>query len=202
MATTSSSVPSSARSTTIRTTLINIPARLAFSAGTYTFHLPANSRREAVHDDVRQHPGPTPSGLPDPLIVRHPRSDQRHPDTPMTDRAIPATRRSAASPSRSTGSSCPGRTAARAVRRLLSSRAPNGSCIRAPIRVICGGNHNAPARGVAGYKVRTSSCAITFRGPLIGLSWATNRGLIRAQRQVSDPGVNPRWLLPATLGER
>ena len=35
-----------ARTATIRTTLINIPARLAFSAGTYTLHLPANSRRE------------------------------------------------------------------------------------------------------------------------------------------------------------
>lgn len=35
-----------ARTATIRTKLINIPARLAFSAGTYTLHLPANSRRE------------------------------------------------------------------------------------------------------------------------------------------------------------
>ena len=35
-----------ARTTTIRATLINIPARLAFSAGSYTLHLPANSRRE------------------------------------------------------------------------------------------------------------------------------------------------------------
>ena len=35
-----------ARTATIRATLINIPARLAFSAGTYTLHLPANSRRE------------------------------------------------------------------------------------------------------------------------------------------------------------
>ena len=35
-----------ARTATIRTKLINIPARLAFSAGSYTLHLPANSRRE------------------------------------------------------------------------------------------------------------------------------------------------------------
>src|SRR5450755_3165985 len=35
-----------ARTATIRTKLINIPARLASSAGTYTLHLPANSRRE------------------------------------------------------------------------------------------------------------------------------------------------------------
>ena len=35
-----------ARTATIRTKLMNIPARLAFSAGTYTLHLPANSRRE------------------------------------------------------------------------------------------------------------------------------------------------------------
>jgi hypothetical protein len=37
-----------ARTTTIRATLINIPARVAFSAMTYTLHLPANSRREAA----------------------------------------------------------------------------------------------------------------------------------------------------------
>ena len=37
-----------ARTTTIRATLINIPARVAFSASTYTLHLPANSRREAA----------------------------------------------------------------------------------------------------------------------------------------------------------
>ena len=35
-----------ARTATIRTKLINIPARLAFSAGTHTLHLPATSRRE------------------------------------------------------------------------------------------------------------------------------------------------------------
>jgi hypothetical protein len=35
-----------ARTATIRSTVINIPARLAFSAGSYTLHLPANSRRE------------------------------------------------------------------------------------------------------------------------------------------------------------
>ena len=35
-----------ARTATIRTNLINIPARLAYSAGAYTLHLPANSRRE------------------------------------------------------------------------------------------------------------------------------------------------------------
>ena len=35
-----------ARTATIRNALINIPARLAFSAGSYTLHLPANSRRE------------------------------------------------------------------------------------------------------------------------------------------------------------
>jgi hypothetical protein len=35
-----------ARTTTIRSQLINIPARVAFSALTYTLHLPANSRRE------------------------------------------------------------------------------------------------------------------------------------------------------------
>jgi len=35
-----------ARTGTIRTKLINIPARVSFSAGTYTLHLPANSRRE------------------------------------------------------------------------------------------------------------------------------------------------------------
>jgi hypothetical protein len=37
-----------ARTTTIRSQLINIPARVAFSALTYTLHLPANSRREAA----------------------------------------------------------------------------------------------------------------------------------------------------------
>jgi hypothetical protein len=36
-----------ARTATIRTKLINIPARIAFSARSYTLHLPANSRREA-----------------------------------------------------------------------------------------------------------------------------------------------------------
>jgi len=35
-----------ARTGTIRTTLINIPARVSHSARTYTLHLPANSRRE------------------------------------------------------------------------------------------------------------------------------------------------------------
>jgi hypothetical protein len=49
-----------ARTTTIRTTLINIPARLAFSAGTYTLHLPANSRRETpfmtMYDNVQAPP--------------------------------------------------------------------------------------------------------------------------------------------------
>ena len=36
-----------ARTATIRSRLINIPARVAYSAGTYTLHLPANSRNEA-----------------------------------------------------------------------------------------------------------------------------------------------------------
>jgi hypothetical protein len=49
-----------ARTTTIRTTLINIPARAAFSAGSYTLHLPANSRRErpfmTMFDDVQAPP--------------------------------------------------------------------------------------------------------------------------------------------------
>src|SRR5664279_4889583 len=49
-----------ARTTTIRTTLINIPARLASSAGTYTLHLPANSRRErpflTMFDNVQAPP--------------------------------------------------------------------------------------------------------------------------------------------------
>src|SRR5664279_2815527 len=49
-----------ARTTTIRTTLINIPARLAFSAGSYTLHLPANSRRErpflTMFDNVQAPP--------------------------------------------------------------------------------------------------------------------------------------------------
>ena len=35
-----------ARTTTIRTKLINIPARVSHSARTYTLHLPANSRHE------------------------------------------------------------------------------------------------------------------------------------------------------------
>ena len=35
-----------ARTGTIRTKLINVPARVSFSAGIYTLHLPANSRRE------------------------------------------------------------------------------------------------------------------------------------------------------------
>ena len=35
-----------ARTGTIRNKLINVPARVSFSAGTYTLHLPANSRRE------------------------------------------------------------------------------------------------------------------------------------------------------------
>jgi hypothetical protein len=80
-----------ARTDTIRTTLINIPSRLAFSAGSYTLHLPAKlPPREAVHDDVRQRPGPTPSGLtPRPPAIPGP--TQHHPDTPMTDRAIPST---------------------------------------------------------------------------------------------------------------
>ena len=37
-----------AQTSTIRDVLINIPARVAFSALTYTLHLPANSRREAA----------------------------------------------------------------------------------------------------------------------------------------------------------
>jgi hypothetical protein len=49
-----------ARTATIRTTLINIPARLAFSAGSYTLHLPANSRRErpfmTMFDDIQAPP--------------------------------------------------------------------------------------------------------------------------------------------------
>jgi hypothetical protein len=49
-----------ARTATIRTTLINIPARAAFSAGTYTLHLPANSRRETLFmtmfDDIQAPP--------------------------------------------------------------------------------------------------------------------------------------------------
>jgi hypothetical protein len=49
-----------ARTTTIRTTLINIPARLASSAGTFTLHLPANSRRErpflTMFDNVQAPP--------------------------------------------------------------------------------------------------------------------------------------------------
>jgi len=53
-----------ARTATIRTTLINIPARLAFSAGSYNpapdGELPT---RAAVPDHVRQRPGPTQSGL-------------------------------------------------------------------------------------------------------------------------------------------
>jgi hypothetical protein len=36
-----------ARTATIRGQLINIPARVSYSAGTYTLHLPANSRRQA-----------------------------------------------------------------------------------------------------------------------------------------------------------
>ena len=35
-----------ARTATIRSKLINIPPRLSRSAGTYTLHLPAHSRRE------------------------------------------------------------------------------------------------------------------------------------------------------------
>jgi hypothetical protein len=35
-----------ARTATIRTNLINIPARISYSARTYTLHLPANSRRQ------------------------------------------------------------------------------------------------------------------------------------------------------------
>ena len=46
-----------ARTATIRSKLINIPARLAFSAGSYTLHLPANSRRErpfmTMFDDIQ-----------------------------------------------------------------------------------------------------------------------------------------------------
>ena len=46
--------------------------------------------RAAVHDHVRRHPGPTPSGLtPRPSAIPGP--TQHHPDTPTTDRAIPAT---------------------------------------------------------------------------------------------------------------
>ena len=49
-----------ARTATIRSTLINIPARLAFSAGSYTLHLPANSRRErpfmTMFDDIQAPP--------------------------------------------------------------------------------------------------------------------------------------------------
>ncbi len=36
-----------ARTATIRNRLINIPARVSYSAGTYTLHLPANSRNES-----------------------------------------------------------------------------------------------------------------------------------------------------------
>jgi len=91
-----------ARTAIIRTKLINIPARLAFSAGTYTLHLPANSRRErpfmTMFDNIL---APPPSGLT-PRSPAIPGPTQRHPDTPTTDRAIPATPESAATPPRST----------------------------------------------------------------------------------------------------
>jgi len=49
-----------ARTSTIRARLINIPARVAFSALTYTLHLPANSLREtafmAMFDAVQAPP--------------------------------------------------------------------------------------------------------------------------------------------------
>ena len=36
-----------ARTATIRSKVINLPARVAYSAGNYTLHLPANSQRQA-----------------------------------------------------------------------------------------------------------------------------------------------------------
>ncbi len=39
---------SKARTATIRTALINIPARIAYSARIHTLHLPAGSRRETL----------------------------------------------------------------------------------------------------------------------------------------------------------
>jgi len=57
-----------ARTGTIRTTLINIPARLAFSAGSYTLHLPANSRRErpfmTMFDNVQAPATPQSAATP------------------------------------------------------------------------------------------------------------------------------------------
>jgi hypothetical protein len=92
-----------ARTATIRSTVINIPARLAFSAGSYTL-APAGELppRAAVHDHVRQHPGPNPK-RPDPPRPSAIPGPTQHPRTPpMTDRAIPATQRLATTPSRST----------------------------------------------------------------------------------------------------
>ena len=49
-----------ARTATIRAIVITIPARLAFSAGSYTLHLPANSRRKrpfmTMFDSIRAPP--------------------------------------------------------------------------------------------------------------------------------------------------
>jgi hypothetical protein len=70
-----------ARTATIRAAVINIPARLAFSAGTYTLHLPANSRRGrpflTMFDNVQAHPK-----RPDP----RPSASQARPSTTRTPR--------------------------------------------------------------------------------------------------------------------
>jgi hypothetical protein len=70
-----------ARTATIGTKLINIPARLAISAGTYNLHLPADSRRETPFMTSSTTSWLQPK-RPDPLIVRAiPGPTQRHPDT-------------------------------------------------------------------------------------------------------------------------
>ena len=81
-----------ARTGTIRTKLINIPARVSYSARSFTLHLPANSRSQdrfmTMFDAI--HPPPnaaSPADHPPPQA----RPSTTPPDNPMTDRAIPAT---------------------------------------------------------------------------------------------------------------
>lgn len=73
------------RAGTIGSRLINLPARVDYSACNYTLHLPVNSRHQTqVAGHVRHRPGPTPSCLTRPSQ----RPTQARPAPPRTPRHI------------------------------------------------------------------------------------------------------------------
>jgi len=82
-----------ARTGSIRATLINIPARIAYSARIHTLHLPARSRRETLFNNhVHRCHGATPSRLTP--CAYHPRPDPAppgHPDHRSGHQPLPAT---------------------------------------------------------------------------------------------------------------